>query len=476
MSALFQNKGEILVIGDVILDIYYSGKVDRVSPEAPVPVVQVQKIQKKLGGAANVAHNISKLKNSVILKGYCGKDQNSIHLKKILDSSNIQHDLIETEQPTINKIRVVSGVQQIVRIDFEEKYELSTQLKDKQINAIMPDVNNCDVTIISDYGKGFITDDISISIINEANRLNKIVIVDPKGINWEKYRNATIATPNLKELSEIVGYPIDNNNDELIEKAGKEIQQKYNFKYLLVTRSEKGMSFFDEDHIEHIRTLATEVFDVSGAGDTVVATLATALSSGYSWIEGVKLANKAAGIVVSKIGTEPITYEELEDVIEGYHEENKIIKNNDLKFTIDNIKAQGKKIVFTNGCFDIIHKGHIKYLQKAKKYGDVLIIGLNSDSSVKKLKGEGRPIKDEDERSIILSALAVVDYITVFNDETPYSTIKIIEPDFLVKGGDYKIEEIVGREFSKETIIIPFIDGYSTTSTIFKIKKQPKSS
>lgn len=231
------------------------------------------------------------------------------------------------------------------------------------------------------------------------------------------------------------------------------------------------MSFFDSDSVNHVRTTATEVFDVSGAGDTVVATLATAISSGYNWLEAVKLANKAAGVVVSKIGTVPITYQELENTLLDLKENKKNISQYELEKLSNKLQNENKKIVFTNGCFDIIHKGHIKYLQQAKKLGDILIIGLNSDSSVKRLKGAGRPIKEEDERALILSSMEFIDYVVTFDEDTPYETIKKIKPDILVKGGDYDIENIVGREFAKETKTIPFVDGYSTTSTINKMKQ-----
>ncbi|MPS72099.1 MAG: D-glycero-beta-D-manno-heptose-7-phosphate kinase [Chryseobacterium sp.] len=469
MSKLFPQQNKILIIGDAILDVYYLGKVDRVSPEAPVPVVQVQKTIKMLGGAANVANNIGKLNGSASLIGFSGKDLNCKILQDLLDENNISHTLIETQCPTITKIRVVSGVQQIVRVDFEEKISTTEELEELKLHYLENDFKDCDVIILSDYGKGFVTEKFSRHIIDKANIDNKPIIIDPKGKDWEKYRNATIVTPNVKELGEVVGYSLENE-DAIIEKAGLEIKAKYNFQNLLVTRSEKGMTFFANDSIEHIRTTATEVFDVSGAGDTVVATLARALASGYSWIDGVKLANKAAGIVVSKIGTEPITYRELENSIEEFREENKIIETDLIENLMGKLKSKNKKIVFTNGCFDIIHKGHIKYLQEARKKGDILVVGLNSDNSVKRLKGPERPIKNQEERALIMSALEMVDYVSVFDEDTPIGLIQKVAPDVLVKGGDYKVEEIIGREYAKETIIIPFVNGYSTTSTIDKIK------
>src|SRR6218665_108354 len=364
MTKLFSNQQNILVIGDAILDIYNIGTVDRVSPEAPVPIVLVTKTLHKLGGAANVANNISKLKSPSVLIGCCGNDHNFEILKSILDQNNIENQLTITSEPTITKVRIVSGVQQIVRVDFEKKIVVDEKLESILLQNIDEQIQKCDIIVISDYGKGLITERICKYIIDKANQLGKITIVDPKGSNWEKYRNATVVTPNVKELGEVVGSKLEND-DLLIENFGKSIQETYNIKNLLVTRSEKGMSFFDENMIvEHVKTTATEVFDVSGAGDTVVATLATALSSGYSWLDAVKLANKAAGVVVRKTGTEPITYEELEDSIESLREENKVVESHNIEKLSKIIKEKNKSIVFTNGCFDIIHQGHIKYLQE----------------------------------------------------------------------------------------------------------------
>lgn len=470
MKKLFPRNKKVLVIGDAILDVYHFGRVDRISPEAPVPIVQVVKTEHKLGGAANVANNIIKLRNDTVLLGYTGKDHNAENIKKLLEASYIKYDLIITEQPTITKIRIVSGVQQIVRVDFEEKYNVTEQIEKEQLRLIEKMLHESDVIVLSDYGKGFVSATVSRFVIDKVCESGKSIIIDPKGVDWDKYRGATVITPNLKELGEVVGERLANE-DKAVERVGKEVMDKYELKYLLVTRSERGMTFFTKDHVEHIRTTASQVYDVSGAGDTVVATLATALSSGYSWIDAVKLANKAAGVVVSKIGTEPILYEELERTVSEFKEDIKIISQLELENLATTLRVAEKKIVFTNGCFDIIHKGHIQYLQQAKEMGDILIVGLNSDSSIKRLKGEERPIKDQDERALILSSLGFVDYVVVFDEDTPYDIIRKIHPDILVKGGDYKIENVVGREFAKETVLIQFVQGYSTTETINKMKK-----
>jgi len=469
MKELFIEAKKILVVGDVMLDIYHTGNVDRISPEAPVPIVLVSTTVKKLGGAANVANNIAKLNSVPELIGYKGDDNNGKFLEKSLSDNHINHKLVDMNHPTISKIRIVAGVQQIVRVDFEEKCDIGFLIEDILLKRIEEQYKDSEIIVISDYGKGVVSERVCHRLIALAKEQNKILIVDPKGSSWNKYSGATIVTPNLKELSDVFGSRIENVDVE-IEKAGIEVIKRYNLTNLLVTRSEKGMTFFEGDKIYHIGTVATEVFDVSGAGDTVVATLATALASSISWIESVKLANKAAGIVVSKIGTVPITYNELESSIYEYREEDKIyFQEDNIDVLISDLKAKRKKIVFTNGCFDIIHKGHIKYLQKAKAKGDILIVGLNSDLSVKRLKGESRPIKDENERALILSVMEFIDYVIIFSEDTPYKLIKKIQPDILAKGGDYNIEDIVGREFAGQTVLIPFVEGYSTTKTINKM-------
>jgi len=470
MNELLSMNNKVLVVGDVMLDIYYKGKVDRISPEAPVPIVSVTEAINKLGGAANVANNIAKLNSIPKLIGFCGNDINGKILKDLLNENHINFSLTETTYQTISKMRIIAGIQQLVRVDFEEKSTINSLIEKKILKEIECQLNENKVIILSDYGKGFASENVCQRLIRMTNNNDKVLIIDPKGSSWDKYCGATIVTPNLKELSEVYGAKIDNTDYD-IEKVGTEVLIKYNLKYLLVTRSEKGMTFFDKDKIFHISTEATEVFDVSGAGDTVVATLATALASSRPWIEAVKLANKAAGIVVGKVGTEPITYNELESSFFELKENRKIFNEDNIDELISSLKARKKKIVFTNGCFDIIHKGHIKYLQQAKSMGDILIVGLNSDSSVKRLKGESRPIKDEAERSLILSVMEFIDYVVIFSMDTPYELIKNIMPDTLVKGGDYDMVNVIGREFAKETVIVPFIEGYSSTSTIDKLSK-----
>ena len=461
------KKSKVLVIGDVMLDTYYKGDVKRISPEAPVPVVRVNYRFDTLGGAANVCRNLCNVGSKVYLIGCVGKDDRSEIVAQKLDEIAVDYTLFPTDYPTINKIRVIGNHQQIVRVDFEEEKMILTSEQQDEINQIISEkITFVDCVVISDYGKGFCTEKICQHAINAANKLGKTTIVDPKSFDWKKYEQATIITPNVKEFAEVSGKEI-SNNDEEITVAAAQLLQKYNFTGLLITRSEKGMSLASNNLIEHIPTEAKEVFDVSGAGDTVVAVLAAGLSAHFSLRESVVLANIAAGIVVGKEGTTPISYEELMLAVAEKSSLSKVIDLELLLPILQNIRTN-KKIVFTNGVFDVIHKGHIYYLRKAKQLGDLLILGLNTDSSVKRIKGEGRPFNNETDRAFVLSAFNFIDYIVLFSDNTPIELIKMVQPDILVKGADYKIEEVIGREFAKETVLIDFQAGYSSTNIINK--------
>ncbi len=464
------SNASVLVLGDLMLDKYYFGNVNRISPEAPVPVVKVNREEYTLGGAGNVVNNIINLKAKAYIIGAIGKDSNKSVIKQLLDEKQVNYHLLERNLPTITKIRVVGEHQQIVRIDFEEIKPLEQKELERVKQYILSLINKVDCLVISDYGKGMVTFELSQFVINQAKEKNLPVIVDPKGNDWSKYKGATIITPNLKELSDLLKIEIKNKDND-IEKYGQEVREKYDLTYLLVTRSEKGMSLMTENKVYHIRSEAKEVYDVSGAGDTVVATLATAISARINILDAVKIANTAAGIVVGKIGTTPITLDELNNALKGYRNR-KLRHLQDLIVEIAMLREKGKKIVFTNGCFDILHRGHIEYLKKAKELGDVLIVGLNSDDSVKRIKGKDRPINKQEDRAELLASLEFVDYVVIFDEDTPYNLIKEIKPDVLVKGGDYKLEEIVGKEFAKKTITLPFIEGYSTTSIIEKMKNK----
>lgn len=461
----------VLVVGDVMLDTYHVGDVKRISPEAPVPIVRVNRTYSVLGGAANVARNLLGLECFPYIISLLGNDHNGKTMLEMFATLNIKNDLFQTEHPTITKTRVIGNNQQVVRLDFETEIEiLDKEVEQKVLLAVEKALPEVDIVVISDYGKGVCNDTICQHVISASNLQGKKVIIDPKGKNWQKYRSATIITPNLKELSEVSGVEVKNENED-IHSTASNVLHKYNLKSLLVTRSEKGMSYIAPEFFQDIPTEAKEVYDVSGAGDTVVATLAAALAADIPIADAIYLANKAAGIVVGKIGTSPILFKELQAELQT-GKPDKLVPMEQLADVLKQLRSQGRKIVFTNGCFDILHKGHVFYLDKAKKMGDILILGLNSDSSVKRLKGESRPINDENARATVMAALESVDYVVVFTEDTPLNLIRIVAPDVLVKGGDYEIENIVGREYAKETVTIPFVDGYSTTKTIQSINQE----
>lgn len=457
---------EILIIGDIMLDRYHFGTVSRISPEAPVPVVNVKRTTQTLGGAGNVANNISGLRAGATVVGSWGNDAYAGVLKSMMDNINIKYMMTETGSPTITKLRVIGEKQQIVRLDFEEIKPIEGENAKHALSSIESRIKESGAVIISDYGKGFCTCEVCAETIRMAKQHGIPVIVDPKGSDWTKYAGATTVTPNVKELSEAYGREVPNNDEQIVI-AARDIIDRVRLDYLVVTRSEKGITVVSREDYIHFTTEAREVFDVSGAGDTVVATLALGLAMGFPLKDAVTAANRAAGIVVAKIGTAPVLLDELNGVT-GI--KSKVMPLETLLPELRKAKELNKKIVFTNGCFDILHKGHVTYLKKAAELGDILVLGLNTDASVSRIKGPKRPINSEYDRAEVLAALECIDYITLFGDDTPYDLIRQIEPDILVKGADYKEEDVVGREFAKKTVLIDFVNGYSTTKIINAMK------
>jgi D-beta-D-heptose 7-phosphate kinase / D-beta-D-heptose 1-phosphate adenosyltransferase len=455
------GKAPVCVIGDLMLDRYCSGSVSRISPEAPVPVVKVSRSFDTLGGAGNVAFNCAGLGAPATLIGALGSDANGDIVRRLCSGSGISLNALPSGGSTITKTRVVGERQQIVRIDFEEEPRTTTG-KDlaRAKKTIARHLIKARTVVLSDYGKGFCSPQLSSLVIAGARKRNIPVIVDPKGHQWAKYRGADIVTPNVKELSEIYGSPV-KNEDGAIAAAAKKIRARYGFRALLVTRSEKGMTLVDAQGVEHFPTEAREVFDVSGAGDTVVATLAACLANCFSLREAVTIANKAAGIVVGKIGTAPVLLSELQSVLDN--------KNNPKLLSADALvercareRRSGRTIVFTNGCFNILHRGHVHLLEEAKKLGDVLVVALNSDCSVKAIKGASFSVNSEIDRAHLVAAASAVDCVSIFNESTPIRLIRRIRPDVIVKGGNYRKDQVVGREFAKKTAIIARLAGYST--------------
>ncbi|MCO6552961.1 MAG: bifunctional D-glycero-beta-D-manno-heptose-7-phosphate kinase/D-glycero-beta-D-manno-heptose 1-phosphate adenylyltransferase HldE [Gilliamella sp.] len=464
------NCANVLVVGDIMLDRYWYGGTNRISPEAPVPVVKIDSLEERPGGAANVAMNITSLCGNARLIGLTGIDEPAKILDEQLSKHKVQCDFVSVStHPTITKLRVLSRNQQLIRIDFEEGFGNVDPAP--LLERIQTALKTNKVLVLSDYAKGALS--AVQAMIKLANQANVPILVDPKGTDFERYRGATILTPNMSEFEAVVGHC--QSEDEIIEK-GHQLIKQYQLKALLVTRSEKGMTLLQLDKpTYHLPTQAKEVFDVTGAGDTVIATLAAALAAGQSLEESCFLANAAAGVVVGKLGTSTVSQVELSNAIRARADDGfGVMTEEELKEEVQKARMRGEKIVMTNGCFDILHAGHVSYLANARKLGDRLIVAVNSDASVKQLKGESRPINPLMQRMIVLGALDSVDWVVPFEEETPQRLIATILPDVLVKGGDYKPENIAG---GKEVIaaggtvkVLNFEDGCSTTNIINAIK------
>lgn len=446
-----------------MLDHYILGDCSRVSPEAPVQVVEVKKEQNRLGGACNVAHNLIALGAEVELCGVVGKDRAGESLLKSAKELGVGVELVyeDTQRQTTQKSRILVSNQQILRVDRENRENLSSEVLERMFGLVEKKIAEFDGVILSDYGKGVLSEEMTQRLIALANKHNKIILCDPKGSDYSKYKNATLLTPNKKEAKEATGIEIDNPEKLLL--ALQALSSKCNLTYPLITLSEDGIGILENGELKVFPTLAQEVYDVTGAGDTVISALCYALAQGKSIDEACKFANSAAAVVVAKVGSATATQEEIYLFHQNDSIESKILKSpKDL--------PQNSKIVFTNGCFDILHKGHVSYLQKAKELGDILVVGLNSDRSVKELKGEERPINSQEDRAYLLASLECVDFVIIFDESTPYELIKEISPTFLVKGADYEGKEVVGSEFAKEVKLIEFVEGKSTTNIIKKIK------
>ena len=464
----------LLVVGDLMIDHYLWGNSERISPEAPVPVIDIDRESEVLGGAGNVINNLVALGARVEVASVIGLDNNGKRLKSMLDDLDVGTSalLIDENRTTTRKSRVIASHQQVIRFDSEMKEPIDSKIEAKlleKIDFLLRD--RVDTILISDYAKGLLTHSFTQALISLANSYNVRVIVDPKGRDYSKYKGATAITPNKKEASEATGVLI--KDEDTLKEAGFTLKDDLKLDRVIITLSEDGIAIFSDD-MEIIPTVAQEVYDVTGAGDTVLATLGYVRASGGSIDEAVRIANAAAAVVVAKLGSATATWEEIISYEKALHEsttEYRIKSHKELKKRVEELKEDGKKIVFTNGCFDILHLGHIQYLQKASTFGDILIVGVNSDASVKRLKGEERPINPEYDRAYLLGALDCVDYVTIFDEDTPYELIKLIEPDTLVKGGDYKGKEVIGSDIAKELRLVDFVDGRSTTKIIEKMKK-----
>jgi D-beta-D-heptose 7-phosphate kinase/D-beta-D-heptose 1-phosphate adenosyltransferase len=466
------DKAHVLVVGDVMLDRYWHGSTSRISPEAPVPVVHVRQNEERPGGAGNVALNIAALQAGSTVVGLTGDDEAADSLVRSLEAAGVQcrfQRLIGT--PTITKLRVISRHQQLIRLDFEDGFE------DFDTGALLDNYKaalaGCGAVVISDYGKGTLKP--LRELIDAARAAGKPVLVDPKSTDFTPYTGASLITPNLNEFEAVVGQC--RNEAELVAK-GLELIRRHDLGALLITRGEHGMTLLRAGQPElHLPAQAREVFDVTGAGDTVIAVLAAALAAGEGMAEATALANIAAGIVVAKLGTATASVPEIRRALAGRHEAGYgVLSQEQLLVAVEEARAHGERIVMTNGCFDILHAGHVGYLSEARRLGDRLIIAVNDDDSVRRLKGEGRPINSVDRRMTVLAALESVDWVVPFSEDTPERIICSVKPDILVKGGDYQPEQIAGHQCvtaaGGEVKVLGFEDGVSTSRIIDALRQR----
>lgn len=464
------DRARVLVVGDLMLDRYWYGDTSRISPEAPVPVVHVGESEERPGGAGNVALNIAGLGGHAQLLGLTGEDEAAQALRQRLDGIGVAcHFQIAPGQPTVTKLRVISRHQQLIRLDFEDGFHaVDSRVLQSPYEGLL---DQADVVVLSDYGKGTLT--AVPALIEAARRAGKPVLIDPKGRDYSIYKGATLITPNMSEFEAVVGHC---SNDEEVETRGEALRQALELEALLVTRSEKGMTLIRQGQpVLHLPTRAREVFDVTGAGDTVISALATSLAAGLDLAEATALANLAAGVVVGKLGTASVTVPELRRAIREHDEiEGGEVDEDQLVALVQDAQAHGERVVMTNGCFDILHAGHVAYLEQARRLGDRLVVAVNDDASVKRLKGPERPVNALAQRMAVLAALANVDWVVPFSEDTPERLICKVKPDVLVKGGDYRAEQIAGgacvTAAGGEVIVLDYVEGCSTTNIIDVIR------
>ncbi len=464
----------ILVVGDVMLDKYIWGDVQRISPEAPVPVVRGLRHDEKPGGAANVAMNMACLGAQVVVVGITGRDESERLLSESLRSNGVHPQFISSEgYETVTKMRILGGRQQMLRLDFEHSSAIEAEVYDRLIEKALDLLPGSHALVLSDYAKGVITGEVCQALIPAARRLGIPVLVDPKGLDYARYKGATTICPNLNELGRVVR--LEPSDLEALFVAAEALVADLELDFLTATLSEKGIALIRQTGRVVAPAQARQVFDVSGAGDTVIAMMALCLASGLEPETAIKLANVAAGIVVGKVGTVPVQKHELLAALGpqiALHAEDRVFTRDELVKRVAMWRASGERVVFTNGCFDLLHIGHITLVEQARRFGDKLIVAINSDASVSCLKGPTRPIVGQNERARVLAALAAVDAVVVFDEPTPLELIVAIQPDVLVKGGDYDPSAVVGarevQSWGGEVRIVPLVAGFSTTRLIEK--------
>ena len=466
------SSGNVTVIGDVMLDRFWSGGSRRISPEAPVPVVNVMSQEDRAGGAGNVAVNLAHLGIDVSLVGLCGEDDHARALRTCVEATGVRWNVMPCGGETIVKLRVLSRNQQLLRMDFESP--LASYGNDLFVGYARQHLADADLVVFSDYAKGSLS--MVDRLLEVCREMGKPTLVDPKGLDFERYRGATVLTPNLAELEAIVG-PC-NDETALLEKT-ETLRASLDVQAILVTRSEAGMTLIQAGSPpQHLAASAREVYDVTGAGDTVIAVMAGCLSAGLPLSESARFANQAAGIVVAKLGTASVTPAELRAIPTSeprLSNKTGVMSESDLLVEIEQAKVTGQRVVMTNGCFDILHPGHVSYLQQASAQGDLLVVAVNDDDSVRRLKGPSRPVNPTADRMAILAALACVEFVVPFSEDTPARLIEAVAPDVLVKGGDYKVEEIAGHESvlarGGRVITLDFVEGHSTSGMLARLGK-----
>lgn len=466
------DRARVLVIGDLMLDRYWHGSTDRISPEAPVPVVHIGDLEERAGGAGNVALNVAALGGTSSLVGVTGEDVAGSELARLLEDAGIACHFKRLEgAATISKLRVISRHQQLIRLDFEDGFP-GVRARDL-LPLYQPLLDECGAVVLSDYAKGTLRE--PGPLIEAARDAGRPVIVDPKGRDFAAYRGASLITPNLGEFEAVVGRC--SGDEELADRASA-LCRECGIEAVLVTRGEHGMTLVRPDEAPvHLGARAREVFDVTGAGDTVIATMAAAISAGAELPQATALANLAAGIVVGKLGTATVSVAELRRALHEHDQSGRgALTESELLSMVADARAHGERIVMTNGCFDLLHAGHVAYLEQARGLGDRLIVAVNDDDSVRRLKGPGRPVTPLDDRMAVLAGLAAVDWVVPFTEDTPTRIIDAVLPDVLVKGGDYRPEDVVGYETvtgnGGRVEILDYLEGRSTTAVVRRMQQQ----
>jgi D-beta-D-heptose 7-phosphate kinase / D-beta-D-heptose 1-phosphate adenosyltransferase len=467
----------VLILGDLILDRYVIGDVERISPEAPIPVLAARQIEERLGGAGNVAANLRAMGAEVEVVGVLGSDGRGRRMRDLLDGLGIETSgcVVDDDRPTTEKTRMLTGSQQILRVDWESNTLISAELGRKALAGLAERVARAGAVILSDYGKGVFCQVLLEGAIAVARKAGVPVLVDPKGSDYSRYRGATLVTPNRKEAEEALGRPL-RELDELPQ-AARDLIRVADLKSAVITLGSQGIFYLHKDGASRrVPTVARAVFDVTGAGDTVIAHLALGLAAGLELDTAVQLANHAAGLVVAKRGAASVTREELGLALraaagdDSAVEPQKIFESSALEPALAQWRAAGKRVVFTNGCFDVLHAGHVQYLRFARARGDVLLVGVNDDASVRRLKGEGRPVNSLEDRMTVLAALECVDGVTSFSEDTPARIVQRVTPQVLVKGEDWREKGVVGREWVEkhggEVVLAPLLAGRSTSSIL----------